>query len=420
MNILLKSVNISDPSSSHYNSIKDILISDGKIKSIEDNIESKNKKFKIIDCKGKHLSQGWVDLKADFCDPGNEYKETIESGLKAAAAGGYTHVCVLPSTNPFVDGKTQVEYILRKSESSLTKAHPIGSITKKGKGKELSEMYDMNLSGTRLFSDDLNEVSTGMLSRSLLYSKNINATIISLPKESSLSNQTIVNEGLASLKTGLKGDPSISEEIEIEKNLSVLQYTQGKLHLTGISTKKGVEKIKKAKTEGANLTASVNIMNVLFDENEVLNFDTNFKIIPPLRTKEDKEALLKGLKDGTIDAIDSDHRPHEQDEKDVDFQTASFGCIQLQTTFAAFNTFFPKNTALFIEAVSIKAKNTAQIKEQAIEVGNEVDATLYDPQKEWKMEKKEILSKSFNTPFLNKNLKGKVCAVFRGNKILEF
>ena len=420
MNILLKSVTISDPSSTHFNSVKDIFIKNGKIVSIEKKLSLKGEKYRVIEGKGKSISQGWVDLKSDFCDPGYEHRETIQSGLKASAFGGYTHVFTVPSTNPFVDGKTAIEYALRKAEGALTQLHPIGSITKTGKGQELSEMFDMHLSGSTLFSDDLKELSTGMLSRALLYNKNTKGTVISFPQNPSLSNKTMVNEGLASIKTGLKGNPSLSEEVEIQKNISILKYTQGTLHLTGVSTQKGVELIKNAKKEGLKITASVNLMNLLFTEKEVFNFDSNFKLTPPLRTIKDQKALMKGLIEGTIDAIDSDHRPYEEDEKEVDFFSASAGCIQLQTLYSALNTYHPTKESSFIKALSINTRLISQIRETPLEVGNQIDATLYDPNKEWVFDKNKNLSKSFNSPFLNQKLKGKVCAVFMGKKALEF
>lgn len=420
MKILLKSVFITDPTSQHYQTNKDVLIIDGVYHSINNEINQKEDDIEVIDCKGMCLSQGWVDLKSDFCDPGSEYKETIESGLEAASNGGYTHVCVLPSTKPYIDGKTQVEYILNKSKNSITSAHPIGGITQKGQGNELAEMYDMNLSGVRFFSDDNLHVSTGMLTRSLLYAKTIEATISVFSRDPSLSNGAIVNEGIASLRTGMKSEPSISEEIEIERNLSVLAYTEGKLHLTGVSTQKAVNLIKAAKASGLNVTASVNIMNLLFNDESVLNFDTNFKVKPPLRSAADQKALLKGLLDGTIDTVDSDHRPKDVDEKEIEFSNADFGGIQIQTVFSSFNTFFSEDTQGLITAISINSRNIAGIALATIEEGTVVDATIYDKEKTFDVTQNSIKSKMKNSPFLNKSLKGKVIGVINNNKYAFF
>ena len=420
MKILLKSVFITDPTSQHYQTNKDVLIIDGVYHTINNEINQNNDDIEVIDCKGMCLSQGWVDLKSDFCDPGHEHKETIESGLEAASNGGYTHVCVLPSTEPYVDGKTQVEYILNKSKNSITNAHPIGGITQKGQGNELAEMYDMNLSGVHFFSDDNLHVSTGMLTRSLLYAKTIEATISVFSRDPSLSNGALVNEGIASLRTGMKSEPSISEEIEIERNLSVLAYTEGKLHLTGVSTQKAVNLIKTAKSSGLNVTASVNIMNLLFNDESVLNFDTNFKVKPPLRSAADQKALLKGLLDGTIDTVDSDHRPKDVDEKEIEFSNAAFGGIQIQTVFSSFNTFFSEDIQYLINAISINSRNIAGIASATIKEGAIADATIYDIEKTFNVTQNSIKSKMKNSPFLNKPLKGRVIGVINNNKFAFF
>ena len=420
MKILLKSVFITDPTSSHYQTNKDVLIIEGVFRSIEEEINNYDSDVEVIECKDMCLSQGWVDLKSDFCDPGSEYKETIETGLEAASNGGYTHVCILPSTEPNIDGKTQVEYILNKSKNSITSAHPIGSITKKGQGKELAEMYDMHSSGVQLFSDDNIHVSTGMLSRSLLYAKTIEATVSVFSSDPSLSNGSLVNEGIASLRTGMKSEPSISEEIEVERNLSVLAYTEGKLHLTGVSTQKSVTLIKAAKSSGLNVTASVNIMNLLFNDEAVLNFDTNFKVKPPLRSAADQKALLKGFLEGTIDTIDSDHRPKDIDEKDIEFSNAAFGGIQIQTVFPSFNTSFSDYIQNLINAISINSRKIAGIPLATIEEGETVDATLYDTNQEFELNKKSIKSKMKNSPFLEKSFKGKVIAVINNKKHIIF
>ena len=420
MKILLKSVFITDPTSQHYQTNKDILIIDGVYHSIDNEINKTDDDIEVIDCRGMCLSQGWVDLKSDFCDPGNEHKETISSGLEAASNGGYTHVCVLPSTKPYIDGKTQVEYILNKSKDSVTCAHPIGGITQKGQGNELAEMYDMHLSGVQFFSDDNLHVSTGMLTRSLLYAKTIEATVSIFSRDPSLSNGALVNEGIASLRTGMKSEPSISEEIEIERNLSVLAYTEGKLHLTGVSTQKAVNLIKSAKASGLNVTASVNIMNLLFNDESVLNFDTNFKVKPPLRSAADQKALLKGFLEGTIDTVDSDHRPKDVDEKEIEFSNAAFGGIQIQTVFSSFNTFFSEDIQVLISAISINSRKIAGISLASVEEGALVDATIYDTEKTFDITQGSIKSKMKNSPFLNKSLKGKVIGVINNNKYAFF
>jgi len=271
-----------------------------------------------------------------------------------------------------------------------------------------------------LFSDDNIHVSTGMLSRSLLYAKTIEATVSVFSSDPSLSNGSLVNEGIASLRTGMKSEPSISEEIEIERNLSILAYTEGKLHLTGVSTQNSVNLIKAAKSSGLNVTASVNIMNLLFNDESVLNFDTRFKVKPPLRSEADQKALLKGFLEGTIDTIDSDHRPKDIDEKDIEFSNAAFGGIQIQTVFPSFNTSFSDYIQNLINAISINSRKIAGIAIATIEEGKMADATLYDTNQEFEWNKKLIKSKMKNSPFLNKTFRGKVKAVINNNRYSIF
>lgn len=418
MKVLIKQAKIIDSSSEYHGEVRDILISNGKIENIAKQIKSSDTKITEISSKNLHISKGWIDLKAHFCDPGNEYKETLSSGLDNAAVGGFTNVAVLPSTNPVVDHKSLIEYVSRKTEGHAVSVIPMACITKSMKGQELSEMNDLQNAGAVLFSDDTNTPKAQVLTNALLYGDNYDCKIIVNSFNHSLSQGAQVNEGYSSLRTGLKADPEISEIIEIEKHIRLIEYTQGTLHLTGISTREGVNLIRAAKNKGLNITADVHLMNLCFNEEKVVDFNTAYKTLPVLRSQLNVDALWKALEDGTIDFIVSDHRPAIKEDKEREFEDATFGAPQLQTVFSALNSQKKLKIEKIVETLSDNTRMFLNYPLPSIKKGNKADLTLFDPTEDFEFNSKQKKENKLYSPFQHENLNGKVLGVFNNNKLL--
>ena len=418
MKILLKSCTIIDPKSPYHLLKKDVYIDGQVIEKIGDNLSELADKIVSID--NLHISLGWYDAKVNFQDPGLEYKEDINSGIKSAELGGMTAVSLTPNTTPSISNKSQIEYVIKKASFSAVDIHPYGTLTESGEGKNIAEYYDMNQAGAVGFTDGHQPVNAGIMYRALLYMKNTAGLVISFPYDHSIFGRGQVNESKASLLTGLKSIPSISEYLVVERDLSLLEYTDAKIHFTGISTTESVQLIKQAKQRGLNVTADVYAHHLLFNDDSVLNFDSNYKVLPPLRTEKDRLALIEGLKDGTIDFVCSDHTPEDTEHKDLEFDLANFGMIGTQTLFSAVNEIETLSLSQKIEAIAHKPRQIMGLHAPAIEEGNIANITLFNPELKYIYHQSDIASLSKNTPLIGKELKGKALGIINKGIISIF
>ncbi|MFN0048130.1 MAG: dihydroorotase [Cytophagales bacterium] len=415
--ILIKNVEISDKKSTHFGRKKNILIDGTHIKSISNETTLADK---IIEAEGLKISAGWFDLRSSFCDPGYEHKESLETGCKAAARGGFTGVAILPETKPIVQSKDTVAYIKSKSAGYLTDIFPMAAVTTDLKGNELAEIMDLHHAGAVAFTDGLHTIShAGVLSLALQYLQPIDGLIIQHAEDKNLTQFGQMNEGIESTYLGLKGMPRLAEELVIIRDLELLEYAGGKIHFAHISSAKSVELIANAKKKGLRVSCDVAVPNLIFDDSKLSTFDTNFKLNPPLRTQNDIFSLWNGLENGTIDAIATDHSPHDTESKHLEFDLADFGMIQLETAFAALVTYKPAKIeiSLLIEKLTNGPRNVLSLPILKMEEGEIANLTLYSETEEWQYAADSILSKSKNSPFINQTLTGKVKAVFNNGLV---
>ncbi len=416
MTILLKQVHITDPNSAFNGKVADLLIVENRISKIGTVLT--DKADLVIEEPGTSVSPGWVDIFSHFCDPGYEFKETIQSGSESAAAGGYTRVFTLPNTNPVTDNKSLVEYASKQTDHLPIHIHPIGAITRKTEGKELAEMYDMRNSGAVTFSDGIHPVqSPGLFLKALQYVKAFDGVLIQVPIDKSIGAAGLMNEGIISTQLGLPGIPAIAEESILKRDIDLARYTSSRIHFTGVSTLQSLNLIREAKKEGVSVTCSATPYHLFFCDEDLQSYDTYLKVNPPIRSRADMLAVREAISDGTIDCIASHHFPQDWDNKICEFEYASFGMIGLETAFAVVNHLMEQlSNDRIVQLFSTNARTLFNLPAITISEGAVAELTLYQRNETTLFNKNSFRSKSANSAFIDSPLKGKVKGIINKGK----
>lgn len=416
MNILLRSARIIDKNSKYHNQQMDILIKNGVYAEIGKNLKLP-KNCKEIALKNLHVSNGWFDSSVSLGEPGYEERENIDHGLEVAARSGFTKVAVNPNTHPYIDNKSAVEFLVQKSSNSAVNLYPIANLTHGAKGQEMAELFDMKNSGAVAFGDYNQSIqNANLLKIALLYAQNFDGLVLSFPQDAGIGTHGFVNESENTTRLGLNSIPNLSEELQISRDLSLLEYTGGKLHIPTISTSESVQLIKDAKKKGLDVSCSVSAHHIFLTDEEIKSFDTNYKVSPPLRSIKDTKSLIKGLKDGTIDMIVSDHNPIDIENKNVEFERGMYGTIGMETLFGSARTKLDLEDT--IACLTEKPCRRFELPVSIIEKDAKAELTLFDPDEHYIFEESDIQSKSKNSAFIGKELKGRAYGIFANKKLV--
>ncbi len=417
---------IIDPASK-LDRVGDIYIRDGKIVKIETKKPMPRKKIKfspeIVNAFDKIVTPGLVDMHTHLREPGREDEETIFTGSEAAVAGGFTSICCMPNTQPPIDNQESVKFIYEKSKSARCKIYPVAAATKGLKGEELTEIADLVKAGAVAISDDGRPIySSAIMRYALEYSKMYDLPVISHCEDLALASDGVMNEGFVSTVLGLKGIPNVAEEVMVARDIRLAEFTKSRVHIAHVSTEGSVNLIREAKRKGVKITCEATPHHFALTDEIIKTFNTNAKVNPPLRTKKDLDALKKGLKDGTIECIATDHAPHSIEEKDVEFDAAPFGMVGLETALGLVITeLIEKRVLTWSETIARMTLNPAKILKLnagQIKIGMPADVTIIDPEVNWVVEPREFKSKSKNSPFGGRKLKGRAFLTIMDGKIV--
>lgn len=419
--LLLRQVTVIDPGGPHHEETLDLSIVNGTIARSGKRLPKGD--AMELRMEGLHVSPGWVETRAHFRDPGEEYKQGIRNGLDAAAAGGFTRVAVLPSTDPPLDSRAGVEYLLRKADGHAVRPLPIGALTKGMSGQQLAEHFDMREAGAVAFCDDQRPVrNTRLMLLALQYALNFDGRVITFPLDHDLAAHGQMHEGHMNVRLGMRGIPAMAESIALARDLALLEYTGSRMHVATVSTSEGVELIRRAKARKLRVSASVAAHHLLLDDGCLRGFDTDFKVMPPLRDASHIEALREGVKDGTIDTITSDHRPEDTEHKKVEFPQAAFGIIGLETAYAVASTALKGRipTRKLVERFCHGPRAALGLPVPHVADGTEAELSLFLPDHDWTFTGADIVSRSKNTPFIGYHFTGRpVGIIARGQAVLS-
>jgi len=416
MSILIKSAQIIDSQSPHHLKKRNILISErGLINYIGNELPDAKK---TVTGKNLKVSPGWFDLRVNFNDPGLEYKEDLDSGRQTAAAGGFTGVALLPNTEPVIHSKNDIRYLTSGNASALTQVYPLGAVTKSCKGEELTEILDMHAAGAIAFTDGEKPIwNTDIFLKTLLYLQKFDGLLINKPEDKYLNAFGTMNEGKVNTVLGMKGMPKLAEEIMIKRDLQILEYSGGRLHFSNISAAESVKLIRQAKKSGLKVTCDIAAYNLIWEDKMVIDYDTCFKLNPPLREQPDIRALEKGLADGTIDAITTSHSPQDKESKRLEFDHAEFGITGLQTFLSLLMSKYNwKHVLSLIDKFTTNPRTILGLDSPSIAENQKANLTIFDPEAEWEFSNEINLSKSDNNPMLGNKLKGKVIGALNNGR----
>jgi dihydroorotase len=415
MNTIIRDAKIIDSESPFHNQTVDILIVDGHIKKIGTSLPNPENGTEVkLD--NLHVSQGWFDSSVSFGEPGFEERETIANGLDVAARSGFTAIALQPNSYPIIDNQSQINFVKSKANGFATQLFPIGALTKASEGKDMTELFDMKNAGAVGFGDYNKSLdNANLLKIALQYVQDFDGLVIAFAQDANIKGNGVANEGAVSTKLGLKGIPNLAEELQITRNLFLLEYTGGKLHIPTISTAKSVQLIKDAKAKGLNVTCSVAVHHLVLTDSTLEGFDTRYKVSPPLRTEIERKALLAGIFENTIDMITTDHNPIDIEHKKMEFDLAQNGTIGLESAFGALLTLLPLEK--IIEKLTA-GKAAFGIESQTIAEGSKANITFFNPDGKSKFAKENILSKSKNSAFLGIEIKGKAYGIYNQGKLV--